>query len=385
MKNVLKLLGQFLIGAVIGLGFVWLMIWLIDGENMFSVISNGSKDVKAWKVALSCLCTFTSLIIAVVLNFALHETGHLLGGLATGFNFLSIRLFKYALVKDEDGLHLKKFNIAGTGGQCLMDLPENIDAEKVPYFWYNAGGFLVNLLIAVISVVLLANFDLGMFGDAFFFMMAFVGFACFLMNALPVSFNGMQNDGSNILTLWRDKSSRKYFYRVILMAGRLSRGVRAKDIPLEWYETVPVQNPSEYFKLSLRVNYIAYLEDCGRLDEARQVCEELDALGDKFPALFRMETSVDHILLELLTSARREVVARLLTKQLQAYIKANLRYSAMKSACLYALALLYNNDKTEAERIRAEVSAHRNDYIFASETATAEYLMDCCDKKQNNG
>lgn len=232
MKNVLKLLGQFLIGAVIGLGFVWLMIWLIDGENMFSVISNGSKDVKAWKVALSCLCTFTSLIIAVVLNFALHETGHLLGGLATGFNFLSIRLFKYALVKDEDGLHLKKFNIAGTGGQCLMDFSENIDAEKVPYFWYNAGGFLVNLLIAVISVVLLANFDLGMFGDAFFFMMAFVGFACFLMNALPVSFNGMQNDGSNILTLWRDKSSRKYFYRVILMAGRLSRGVRAKDIPL---------------------------------------------------------------------------------------------------------------------------------------------------------
>ena len=117
----------------------------IDGSEGISDVVH--KDLNMTKIAISIACTFAWLIVTAILQFTLHEVGHLLFGLASGFKFSSIRIYKYALVKDHCGFHIKKFNIQGTGGQCIMTLPEDTDPERVPFFWYNAGGVIVNLLL----------------------------------------------------------------------------------------------------------------------------------------------------------------------------------------------------------------------------------------------
>ena len=56
-----------------------------------------------------------------------------------------------------------------------MTLPEATDPSRVPFFWYNAGGVIVNLLLLALSIVALLYCDLGMVGETFFMMLAFTG------------------------------------------------------------------------------------------------------------------------------------------------------------------------------------------------------------------
>lgn len=70
---------------------------------------------------------FVSLIFmmaAFLLSFLIvpiiHESGHLVMGLLTGYDFVSFRVGSFTVIKENGKLVRKKFNIAGTGGQCIL-------------------------------------------------------------------------------------------------------------------------------------------------------------------------------------------------------------------------------------------------------------------------
>ncbi|MDD6124183.1 MAG: hypothetical protein PUB53_07045 [Bacteroidales bacterium] len=338
-----------------------------------------NKDVNASKIAISIACTFASLLITAILQFALHEVGHLLFGLASGYKFSSIRIYKYAIVKDDSGFHIKKFNIQGTGGQCIMTLPEDTDPSRVPFFWYNAGGVIVNILLFAISMVVLSYCDLGMVADSFFIMLAFTGAFIALTNGVPLSFNGLCNDGRNILLLMRNKRSRRFFLRMMQVASELSRGKRLKDMPREWFEDIPVDSPKDYFLLANRINYAALLEDSGRFDEARRVYEEISSFGKDLPGMIKLEIGADHILMELLTTARHDIVDTIYDKSLQAYINSSYKFSPIKAVALYALALHHDNAPVRAKQLLDELESHRKEYLMPGEYLTAIYLIGQCD------
>lgn len=377
MKKTLKLVGGLAIGAIIGLMLAFLLILFIDGSEGLSNAMN--KDVNASKIAISIACTFASLIITAILQFALHEVGHLLFGLASGYKFSSIRIYKYALVKDDSGFHIKKFNIQGTGGQCIMTLPEDTDPSRVPFFWYYAGGVIVNVVLVAISIVVLSCCDLGMVAESFFIMLAFTGAFIALTNGVPLSFNGLCNDGRNILLLMRNKRSRRFFLRIMQVASELSRGKRLKDMPREWFEDIPVDSPKDYFLLANRTNYAALLEDSGQFDEARRVYEEISSFGKDLPGMIKLEIGADHILMELLTTARHDIVETIYDKWLKAYINSSYKYSPIKTVALYALALHHDNDPVRAKQMLDELESHRKDYLMPGEYLTAIYLVEECD------
>ena len=376
MKKIIKLIGSLAIGAIIGLILAFLLILFIDGSEGLSNATN--KDVNASKIAISIACTFASLIITAILQFALHEVGHLLFGLASGYKFSSIRLYKYAIVKDDSGFHVKKFNIQGTGGQCIMTLPEDTNPSRVPFFWYNAGGVIVNVVLVAISIVVLSCCDLGMVAESFFIMLAFTGAFIALTNGVPLSFNGLCNDGRNILLLMRNKRSRRFFLRMMQTASELSRGKRLKDMPREWFEDIPVDSPKDYFLLANRINYAALLEDSGRFDEARRVYEEISSFKKDLPGMIKLEIGADHILMELLTTARHDIVETIYDKWLKAYINSSYKYSPIKTVALYALALHHDNDPVRAKQLLDELESHREDYLMPGEYLTAIYLAGQC-------
>lgn len=377
MKKTLKLVGGLAIGAIIGLMLAFLLILFIDGSEGLSNAMN--KDVNASKIAISIVCTFASLLITAILQFALHEVGHLLFGLASGYKFSSIRIYKYAIVKDDSGFHIKKFNIQGTGGQCIMALPEDTDPSRVPFFWYNAGGIIVNILLFAISMIVLSYCDLGMVAESFFIMLAFTGAFIALTNGVPLSFNGLCNDGRNILLLMRNKRSRRFFLRMMQVASELSRGKRLKDMLREWFEDIPVDSPKDYFLLTNRINYAALLEDSGRFDEARRVYEEISSFGNDLPGMIKLEIGADHILMELLTTARRDIVETIYDKWLKAYINSSYKFSPIKAVALYALALHHDNDPVRAKQLLDELESHRKEYLMPGEYLTAIYLVEECD------
>ena len=379
MKKILQLILGMLIGAAVGYGGVMLLVWLVDGGQPSA--SAGSEGIDWVRLSLAIAAAMVSGALAVVIHLILHEAGHLIAGLLTGFRFLSFRVFKYTLVKTDEGLRWKRYHIAGTGGQCLLELPEDQDVETAPWFWYNAGGVLMNLVLTVLSVLLLKWLNPGMVGFAFLAMMALVGLFMALVNGVPMLVGGVGNDGHNILLLWRHPSSRRYFVHSLQTIGQLSRGVRISDVPREWIDDCPVDEQSDYLQLSNRGSYMMLLEDLGEYERAREVTEELLSLGKKLPQLLQLEVGGDAVMLELMTTNRREVAERLWTKQLERYVKQNSQYSPIKCAVLYAYELLYRGDAEAADVYKQQLHQRRQDYAIPGEAITAISLIEAIDTK----
>ena len=102
---------------------------------------------------LSVVLLIAGMYAALVLQIIIHEAGHLVFGLLTGYRFSSFRIFNLMLVKESGRLRLRKLNIAGTGGQCLMCPPDLVNGT-MPFMLYNFGGAIMNILASlVISLI----------------------------------------------------------------------------------------------------------------------------------------------------------------------------------------------------------------------------------------
>ena len=374
LKNVAKMVLGVLVGIAVGYGSVMLVLWLADGGKPV-----GGSDSEGLDVGLLFLSVFLAIVwlgVTTLIHLIMHEAGHLIMGLLTGFRFLSFRVFKFTLVKTDEGLRWKRFHIAGTGGQCLMELPVNQDMKTAPWFWYNAGGVLMNLLLVVVAIILLRTVSMGIVGFSFFIMLAFVGIIMSLINGIPMISGGVSNDGNNLLMLWRRPPLRRFFVRTLQMAGQQSRGRRLTEMPQEWFEDLPVDKHSQYLEVSNRVNYMALLEDAGRYDEALAVGEELMSLDKALPSLLRFEVGGERVMLELLTQNRAAVVDSLWTRQLARYTEINSRFSPLKCAVLFTYELLHCHNQEKADTYRQSLLQHQNDYTMPGEARTALNIIE---------
>lgn len=373
IQKILKMLLGMLFGAAVGYGGVTLVMWLVDGGIPSS--KSHSEGVDYGLMAMSIGFTLLWLFVTAFIHLVLHEAGHLITGLLTGYKFLSFRVFKFTLVKTDEGLRWKRFHIQGTGGQCILELPEDQDVKKAPWFWYNAGGVLMNLLLAGLSIVVLRSFELHIAAFSFFIMMTFVGILVALLNGVPMIVGGVSNDGYNLWTLWRHPEERRFFVRSLQAAGQLSRGIRMSEMPATWFEDIPVNEQSHYLEISNRILYMALLEDQQRFEEARLIAEEVMALGKKLPQLYKLEVGGERVMLELLTTQRRDVVDEIWDKQMERYTIANSKYSPIKCAVLYTYELLHKKDSEKANSYQQQFETHQNDYTMPGETRTASHLI----------
>lgn len=375
VKKILGLLLGMAFGAAIGYFGVMLVMWLADG-GVQTLDSHSEEGIDYGLLALSIGLAFLWLFVAVIIHLILHEAGHLVMGLLTGYRFVSFRAFKLTLAKTEGGYRWKRFHIAGTGGQCIMELPEDQDVNTVPWFWYNAGGVLMNLLLIAISIIVLRTCETGIVSMSFLMMMAFVGLFLAITNGIPMTVGGVGNDGYNLWLLWRHPEQRRFFLRMLQAAGAQSRGLRLSVMPKEWFEDIPVTTASSYFEISNRALYMQLQEDRLQLDDARMVAEELMSLGKKLPQIFRLEIGSERMMLELLTLNREAIIEELWDKQLFRYTMLNSKYQPIKAAVLFTYELLHNRDAENAESYRQQVLQHRNDYTMPGEADTALCLME---------
>ena len=56
---------------------------------------------------------FSVLFIAIGLQIVIHEAGHLLFGLVSGYRFVSFRIGSWMVYKREGKLHFGKYSLAG--------------------------------------------------------------------------------------------------------------------------------------------------------------------------------------------------------------------------------------------------------------------------------
>ena len=191
----------------------------------------------------------------------------------------------------------------------------------------------------------------------------------------------------NLLILWRHPDQRKYFrYMMAVNAGQ-NQGQRLKEMPVEWFESVPITRQSTVMELSARNLHYCRLMDELRFAEAKEIVEEIMAFDKEIPGMFQLEVAADQLLLELVTQNRKEKVNQLWDKKfgqmaLSNYIQSNSKYLPIKCAILFAYEMLGNQNPDAAQNYYNEVKSKLETYAIKGEALTALALMDEVKKTQ---
>ena len=382
MKNILKMVLSLLIGALIGIAAVGVLVFVLEGRDGMVDVVDKVCELPLVDFVVPILHSFAAMLVAFVLHLILHEGGHLLIGLATGYRFSSFRIASIAFVRKDGQIRVRRYKLAGTGGQCLM-LPPEMPVEQVPFFWYNAGGVIMNVVFALFPLLLLMKCNLTVWWSSWCIMMVIVGLSLAVLNGIPMRLGGMQNDGMNILILFRTPEKRKDFVRQLQIAVTATEGKRVSEMPAEWFDCDSVDDYRELLRLASRLNHQARLIDEGRFLEAHASVEDLLKHFSELPQIVQFELAGEYIFTECLTEGRKEVIEKYWTKKQSNYVKTSARFLSSKQRILFAYALYAEKDIDKAQKIYRDTLARQNEYLVAGEVcgdlALMKEMLKSCD------
>lgn len=234
------IIGSVLIGVVMGVSISIIMI--------FKTFTN---------VESSLLYDFISLVISIILVIVIHELGHLVMGLLTGYRFLSFRIFNIQIQLDNSNkLKVFRHNLPGTLGQCLMKPPYSSDADV---FWYNFGGVLFNLITVVITLIGAFIVNNRIIFN-FFIILSFTSVIIAFMNWMPSV--EISNDGYNYAAIKNNAKSRLAFFEMLKINALVSNNIRLSEIDLEDLKNIDLDysdniqiNAMSFVLLQLQMNF----------------------------------------------------------------------------------------------------------------------------------
>ena len=318
---------------------------------------------------------------AIIFHIIIHEGGHLVFGLLTGYRFSSFRIFSFMWVKEGESVKFKRHSIAGTGGQCLMS-PPDIQNGEMPVVWYNLGGSLMNIIFGLLS---LGGFFLcgGVSVlSAVLLLFALLGFSLAILNGVPMRMGAIDNDGYNAISLSKDAQAREAFWMQMKVVEETTKGVRLCDMPAEWF-TVPTDEAMSNSMVAARGVFACNrLMDEERFEEADELMAHLLEIESGMVGLHRSILICERIYVELIHQNRREVVEEKLTKNLQSFMKA-MKDTPSILRTQYAIALLYDGDKAKAETIKAQFEKRAKTYPYPHEIDSERDLMKLAENKFN--
>lgn len=366
MKKIFHILKGFIIGSVAGIALVLaacLLFTDITPARFFDILVGDGLA----SVAVGCLLSFVALAIAFVLHIIVHEGGHLVGGLLTGYRFVSFRIFSLTLLRRDGRYIMRRFNIPGTGGQCIM-LPPEGDAAKVPFVIYNAAGVAANILLtaAAVPYFFIHSADSGMFAFLLALFIVIAGLWTAIINGIPMKINAMYNDAGNIRLMLRDMQVRRHFVLQLRAHALCQNGMRPKDFPQEWFN-IP-DSGEGYGLINVVTDMFAVAREIDRADYSR-AHTMLTAIRDRcttLPDMYEKEIDCELAFTSLMLGYEDEARA-LLTPDLTAYIRRTASYSSSKPRLLCAIALHLEHDSQKAATILHDTETHRDRYIMRGE------------------
>lgn len=349
--------------------------YLIGHLNKEAFHSKGISTVLFGTAALLCVMGLEWL-----LHMYLHEVGHLLFGLATGYHFQSIRFGSIMIAKNAGGLQLKKYTLAGTGGQCLM-LPPKEDAQgDYPTGLYNWGGCLMNLAVSALCFAGWLCIDKESIPAVCLLLGGLLGIGTALMNGIPLS--SLANDGYNAAILRKSKEARMAFRYQLLINDEMLQGKRLSELPEEWFALGEACRMDNALTTSAAVLCFSRLLEMRQFEEAGQlgqhILEEAEELADVHELMIKAEL----LFMEILHC---EDAAKI--KQM--YEKDKKKLMVLKSMpsmqrILYAYYLCIEEDEKKAEQAKGQFEKLAKHYPNPAELIDERELMKLAEEKTKN-
>ena len=300
-----------------------------------------------------------------------HESGHLVFGIITGYKFSSFRIGNVIITKQNGRLKLARFSLAGTLGQCLLSPPEEKDG-KIPYRLYNFGGVIFNVLFSLVCFALYRILPQIHVLSAALMVSAAIGLWMAASNGIPLS-GLVNNDGCNGVSLGRDKSALRSFANQLRVNGRMTLGERLRDMPPELFELGEGADESNPINNTINVFYCNKLLDEHRFGEVRDMCEKLLANENIMPVYKNMLTC-DLAFCEMLAGETDRAKSRF-TKEQKKFMAAMAKNPSIIRT-MYAYALLCEKDIVQAEKHLAAFEKAAASYPYSGDIESERELVE---------
>lgn len=357
------------LGVILGLAMISFVEWQLP-EGI------GSSE-KAYRICVMLVFLYLSFFIHIVL----HETGHLIFGLMSGYQFSSFRIGTHMLMKENGKLVHRKIKIAGTGGQCLMIPPEMVDG-KFPVVLYNLGGSIVNLVVAALMIPVFVAIDKSSVFALFVFLFIAMGAITGLSNGIPMRTKTVDNDGYNAISLGKSREAMRAFWIQMKTNEQLTKGIRTKDMPEEWFEVPSDDAMKNPMVATIGVYAASRMMDQHRFEEAGKLIDYMLKIETGMVALHRNLLICDQIYLELIGQNRSDRVEALYTKELKKFMKAMKTFPSV-IRLEYAYRLLAEHDPESAAKSMAAFEKVAATYPYPNDINTERELMEIVDDKVN--
>ena len=356
---------MLLTGAVCG-------IFIIFTMNFFGTLVKGP--------AAFLLMFAEAMIIMYIASFVqtiIHESGHLIFGLITGYKFVSFRIGHFMFIKEKGRLKIKLYNVVGTAGQCLMMPPQW--NEKIPYRLCNLGGCIMNAATALFALA--AYFAAG--AEGFFAlcmaMLAVMGLSMALTNGIPMRVGGISNDGMNAALLGKKENTLRAFWLQLYVNGLIAKGERYRNMPREWFRLPEGEELSDPICCAMGVMLYNFCFDMHEFDEAEQTINYmLNAPG--LLDVEKNELLCELLFLRVLRGAPKEEIDSLLTPKLNKYIKATANYVSRRRLA-YAYQLLYLKNYSTAQKCLEVFERTAATYPYSAETENEREIIEIVKQK----
>lgn len=357
---------QILVGAACG----FLVVWYLDG--FISELSVG-------KTILSYAGLLLGLYAAIVVQLIIHESGHLVFGLLSGYRFCSFRIFSFMWVKEGGQIQMRRLSIAGTSGQCLMSPPDLTDG-KLPVVLYNLGGSLMNLIAALLFGGLSFACSGTRFLSAIALLFSAMGCMLAILNGVPMRMGAVDNDGYNAFALTRNPEAMRSFWVQMKINAQIAKGVRLKDMPEEWFAVPCDEAMKNSMVAAMGVFACNRLMDERRFAEADRLMTHMLEIDSGMVGLHRDLLICDRMYVELITENRQEVLDGMLTKEQKKFMQQMKNFpSVLRTE--YVAALLHEKKPDKAEKIQTQFEKCAKTYPYPSEVQSERELMQIAELK----
>ena len=335
---------------------------------------NGASEMELLLVYAFAIVAF---LIATFLQIMIHEAGHLVFGLASGYGFNSFRIGSLMLQKTNEGLKWKRLNIAGTAGQCLMTPPSTDETYQYPYKLYHLGGIMMNGIVSLPALLIAYIFKNNTYVFTFFFALAIYGITLILVNGIPMKIGQVANDGYNVISLGKEKAAMRAVWTSLWINAYSTNGIRLKDMPKEWFEHIDGDSHNSLV-LSHRVlkanrDFDARLYAKAK-EEITTLLENKDLIG-----LYRNLLLIDSLTIDLMEKGKEADISVLDEPSMKAVLKQMKNYPAILRM-QYALAKLYDEDEAKATKIKEQFEKIKHSYPSEGDIVAEIELMEDIEK-----
>lgn len=372
LKSIVKMILGFAGGIAIGFLIACVVIICFTDTTFPEFLekltsTNLSETMTAAGVAV------LAFIVSIFVLVFIHEAGHLVCGLLSGYRFVSFRIFNFTIIRMDGKLRVKRYSVAGTGGQCLLT-PPDLPLDKIPTGWYNFGGVFFNLIALLIAVPFLFLVKGHPFVTETIAMFVLADILLILINGIPMKISSAGNDGYNMLFLKKDPIGKRALVEALRANALVQEGVRPKDMPAEWFvvpENICYRNQLE---VSIPMMAAARLVDEMRYAEALEAYERLYEHKDEIIPLYVNEIACELVFLRLMGGDEKGA-AELLDDKLRKYIETYKKVMSSKERILCAVSLRLDHDPDKALSIYENLRDRAGDYLLQGEVRSDLAIM----------